>query len=203
MSLDEGPAAIQNGPMGLPKRPHLLGIDDGPFEKKKSTDTPIVGVLMEGCDLVEAVAVTAFPIDGDGVTDFLAAWVEGLRFRPALQGIVLGGITIAGLAVVDLVGLHQRLQLPVLAVNRRRPTDDALLAALDAAGLSERRALVQRTPAPEPVEGELHVTAAGLSPTAAGQLVRASRNKSTLPEPLRLAHLVASAIARGQSRGRP
>ncbi len=76
--------------MPLPSRPHLLGIDDGPFEKRSSRDTPIVGVLMEGRDVVEAVATTAFPIDGDGVTDFLAAWIEGLRFRPSLQGVVLG-----------------------------------------------------------------------------------------------------------------
>ena len=69
--------------MPLPPRPHLLGIDDGPFEKRVSSHTPLVGVPMEGPDLVEAVATTTFPVDGDDVTGFLADWVEGLRFRPA------------------------------------------------------------------------------------------------------------------------
>jgi endonuclease V-like protein UPF0215 family len=189
--------------MPLPSRPHLLGIDDGPFEKRASLDTPIVGVLMEAHDLVEAVAITAFPIDGDGVTDFLAGWIESLRFRPALQGVVLGGITLAGLAVVDVSGLAARLGVPVVTVNRREPRDARLLAALDAAGLGERRALVEATPPPHPVGDRLYAAGAGLTPDETVALVRASRGKSELPEPLRLAHLIAAAIARGQSRGRP
>ena len=68
-------------------RPHLIGIDDGPFDKDADAVTPIVGVVMEGPDLVEGVAVTRFPIDGSGVTDFLAAWIAGLRFLPGLQGV--------------------------------------------------------------------------------------------------------------------
>jgi endonuclease V-like protein UPF0215 family len=189
--------------MPLPPRPHLLGIDDGPFEKRTSRDTPIVGVLMEAHDLVEAVATTVFPIDGDGVTDFLATWIEGLRFRPALQGVVLGGITLAGLAVVDMAGLAARLGVPVVAVNRRQPRDERLLSALDAAGLGERRTLVESAPAAQAVGERLYAAAAGLSPKEAIALVRASRGKSELPEPLRLAHLIAAAIARGESRGRP
>ncbi len=52
--------------------PHLLGIDDGPFVVGRDSDTPLVGVMTEGCAPVESVAVTRFPIDGDGITEFLA-----------------------------------------------------------------------------------------------------------------------------------
>ena len=34
-------------------RPHLLGIDDAPFEKGQHQSVPIVAVMMEGSDLVE------------------------------------------------------------------------------------------------------------------------------------------------------
>ena len=61
-----------------------------------------MGVVMEGADLVEGVAITRFPVDGDAVTEFLGRWVRDLRFHAGLQGIVLGGITIAGLGVVDV-----------------------------------------------------------------------------------------------------
>ena len=108
------------GPMAT-ARPHVLGIDDGPFEKFASRPVPVVGVMMEGPDLVEAVVRTEFPVDGDGATRFLADWVSSLRCRPALQGIFLGGITIAGLGLVDVVELSERLALPVLVVNRRDP----------------------------------------------------------------------------------
>jgi hypothetical protein len=187
----------------LPERPHLLGIDDGPFDKHRDADVALVGVLMEGADLVEAVATTRFPVDGEDVSAFLASWIDGLRFRPALQGVVLGGVTLAGLAVVDLEDLAARLGVPVLAVNRREPRDARLLAALASAGLGERSAVLERLPRPHPLGERLWVTVAGLDPEPARRLVERARNKSELPEALRVAHLVAAALARGESRGRP
>jgi hypothetical protein len=186
----------------LPRRPHLLGIDDGPFQKHQSRSAPVVGVMMEGPDLVEAVAVTEFPVDGEDASAFLADWISGLRFRPALQGVLLGGITIAGLGVVDVAWLAARLALPVVVVNRRRPTDAGLRAALEAAGLAHRYALVEGAPPAFRVERGLYAAAAGIEPAAAAEWVRATRRKAGLPEPLRLAHLVARAVATGQSRGR-
>src|SRR5436853_4028516 len=97
-------------------RPHVLGIDDGPFIVGTSATTPVVAVMTEGADLVEAVAVSEFAIDGADVTAFLAAWIGALRFHPALQAVVLGGITIAGLAIVDLPSLAAAIDLPVIAV---------------------------------------------------------------------------------------
>jgi endonuclease V-like protein UPF0215 family len=183
-------------------RPHLLGIDDGPFDKDADEMTPIVGVVMEGSDLVEGVAMTRFPIDGAEVTDFLVDWIGGLRFRPGLQGIILGGITIAGLAVVDVERLSRALDLPVLVLNRKDPRDHRLGAALQAAGLADRLEAVDRTPPSAPVSNGLFLACAGASPEEAARLLEASRRKGEMPEPLRLAHLIASAAVRGQSRGR-
>lgn len=59
----------------------MLGIDDGPFAVRAGGEATIVGVMMEGPDLVEAVAVTRFPVDGDGATGFLGDWVTGPRWR--------------------------------------------------------------------------------------------------------------------------
>lgn len=188
--------------MGTP-RPHTLGVDDGPFEKAAGGRVPIVAVMMEGRDLVEVVARTEFPVDGDGVTEFLVDWLGGLRCAPSVRAVFLGGITIAGLAVVDVAALSAALEVPVLVVNRRDPTDHRLASALEAAGLGERLRVVERAPAPHPVDGRVHVSAAGIEPGVARDLVRAARLKSDLPEPLRLAHLIAAAIASGESRGRP
>jgi len=182
-------------------RPHLLGIDDGPFDKRTSIITPIVGVMMEGHDLVEAVAVTRFPIDGDAPAEFLAEWVAGLRFASALHGVVLGGITIAGLGIVDVRALAARLEVPVLVVNRREPRDEPLIDALRAAGLEARIPIVLRAPSPVRVDDGLYVSAAGADPVGAADLLLAARHKSQLPEPLRLAHLIAAAIANGESKG--
>src|SRR5262249_56567514 len=118
--------------------PQRLGIDDGAFDKRLDRDVPIVAVMMEAADLVEGVALERFAVDGDDATGFLARWVEAMRFRPALQGIVLGGITIAGLGVVDVEELASASDLPVLVVNRRDPADHRLPHAPPAPGLAQR-----------------------------------------------------------------
>ncbi len=186
-----------------PQRPHVLGVDDGPFDKGVSRTVPLVGVTMEGPDLVEAVSVTEFPIDGEDVTDFLAGWIEQLRVKPALQGIFFGGITIAGLAVIDVHALSNRLDVPVVIVNRRKPGNERLIEALESAGLIHRRAILERTPPAQRVDGRIYAASAGGDHAAAASLVRATLGKSDLPEPLRLAHLIARAIVKGESRGRP
>lgn len=38
-------------------RPHLLGVDDAPFDKGQAAPVPLVGVVMEGPDRMEAVAL--------------------------------------------------------------------------------------------------------------------------------------------------
>lgn len=188
--------------LSRPLRPHVLGIDDGPFEKfVPGAEAPLVGVLMEGSDRVEAVVLTHFPVDGDGVTEFLGAWIDSLRFRPALQAVVFGGITLAGLALLDPEALAQRLAVPVLVVNRKPPRDAGLREALCAAGLEARIAQVERAPTAFPL-GDLHASVSGASREEAAFLLERTRGKSALPEPLRVAHLIARALATGESRGR-
>src|SRR5262249_56498560 len=82
------------------------------------------------------------------------------------------------------------------------PADSELRRALRAAGLTERLALLDRSPAAIEAAPGLFVAGSGLSPAEAVALVRRTLRKSRLPEPLRVAHMVAGALATGQSRGR-
>jgi endonuclease V-like protein UPF0215 family len=190
--------------MFLPSRPHVLGIDDGPFEKyRPEARAPIVGVMMEGHDLVEAIAVTDFPVDGAGITAFLADWIRARRFAPALDGVLFGGITLAGLAVLDPASLARELGAPVVVVNRKGRSDAPLRGALEKAGFADRTALLESAPPSVELPGGTHASIAGGTPELAAALIARTRSKSDLPEPLRLAHLFAHAIVRGESHGRP
>jgi hypothetical protein len=188
--------------MRIPGRPHVLGIDDGPFSKRQTANVPIVGVTMEGADLVEGVAVGAFPVDGADATGFLARFVLGLRAHQGLHGLILGGITIAGLGIVEIAALAGAIERPVLAVGRRSTGRSELARALRAAGLEERLELVRAAPRAFRVDDGLWVSAAGIGREGAVRLLRATTQKAKLPEPLRVAHLVARALVLGQSRGR-
>ncbi len=187
----------------MARRPHTLGVDDGPVGRRRGAPVEILGVMMEGAELIEGVARTRFPKDGDDATGFLAGWIGGLRSRPALHAVFLGGITIAGLGVVDVAELAREIGVPVIAVSRRDRTNHRLAVALRAAGLEERMAIVARTPPSLAVARGVWAASAGADPAQAASLLRATRAKSGLPEPLRVAHLIARAVASGESRGRP
>jgi endonuclease V-like protein UPF0215 family len=180
----------------------VLGVDDAPFEKGQRAAVPIVGVMMEGADLVECVAIGSFAVDGHDATGFLADWIPGLRSFASLQAVILGGITLAGLGIVDVGALATRLGLPVLSVTRRDPIHSQLDDALRAAGFDERLAITGAAlPAFQLREG-LFISHAGIDREGARRIARATLRKSNVPEPLRMAHLVARALVDGESRGR-
>ena len=183
-------------------RPHILGIDDGPFVKGQTEPVPLVAVMMEGADLVEGIAVDSFPVDGDAVTDYLAGWIRKLRFHASLQGVVLGGITMAGLGVVDSAELAARLGTPVFVTTRKPPLDAPLIQALETAGLRDRIPIVERSPRARSLEERLYLACAGIESDEGARLVRATLRKARFPEPLRIAHLIARALVTGESRGR-
>lgn len=62
-------------------------------------------------------------------------------------------------------------------------------------------ALVERAGQMEPASG-VFVQRAGLSLEAAGEVIRRFSTYGNLPEPLRVAHLIAGGVGTGQSRGR-
>ena len=172
---------------------------------------PIIGVAMEGHDLIESVALGEFPVDGDEATEYLATWVAGLRARPMLQGVILGGITIAGLGIIDATALSERLGMAVLIVTRHNPARSELDAALRAAGLLDRLSLLERTPlaygvgdepAPSQRARGLYLAHSGVPRIEAERLLMGTLGKSKLPEPLRVAHLIGQAIVLRESRGR-
>jgi endonuclease V-like protein UPF0215 family len=183
-------------------RPHVLGVDDGPFRKGQRESVPVVGAMMEGADLLESVAVTRFEVDGAGATGFLARWIAELRSHTSTQAVLLGGITIAGLGIVDLDQLAARLGRPVVVVNRKDPNDSRLREALLSAGFCDRIAILERTPPATRLRDGPFIAWAGADFELAEHLVRSTLRKAQLPEPLRVAHMIARALVSGESRGR-
>jgi endonuclease V-like protein UPF0215 family len=163
---------------------------------------PVIAVAMEGHDVTESVALGEFPVDGDGATEYLATWITGLRARPMLQAVILGGITIAGLGIIDVTALAERLGLAVLVVTRHNPARSELADALRAAGLHERLEVLERIPRAYGVGEGLYLAHAGVPRVEAERLLAVTLGKARLPEPLRVAHLIGQAIVLRESRGR-
>jgi hypothetical protein len=181
--------------------PHVLGVDDGPFQKRQDGPVPLVAVMMQCPQLLECIAIGSLPVDADDATEHLIAWISQLRCFPSLHAVILGGISIAGLGVVDVPELAKGLGCPALVVNRKDPSRSRIGDALRSAGLHDRIAILERTPAAIRVRDGLYLSWAGCTRREAEAILHASVAKAHLPEPLRAAHLIARALVTGESRG--
>jgi endonuclease V-like protein UPF0215 family len=163
---------------------------------------PVVGAVFGGLRL-EGVLRGRVRRDGVNATRALVQLTATSKFAPQLQLVLLQGIALAGFNVVDVAELHERLALPVLVVARRAPRLDLIRRALleRVPGGRRKWRLVERLGPMEPAGG-VFVQRAGLSLADAERVVHRLAVSGRIPEPLRTAHLIAGALATGQSRGR-
>jgi endonuclease V-like protein UPF0215 family len=99
--------------------------------------------------------------------------------------------------------LHEQTRLPVLVVARHEPDFARIRRALltRIPGGARKWRLVERAGPMESVGG-VWVQRAGLTPAQAEGLLRRTTLHGHLPEPIRVAHLIAGGVTAGASRGR-
>lgn len=179
----------------------VVGFDDGTFRFKGRGKTVLVGVVMKGALDVVGVLTRWIDVDGRDATERMVEAVKSSRFRD-LRVILLKGITYAGFNVVDVEALYSETGLPVLVVVRKRPDVMAMEKALrkhfpDA---EERIALLRKAPPlKELIPGKLYYQAVGLLEREAEEIIKTTQRSALIPEPLRLAHMIAGAIMTGES----
>ncbi len=184
----------------------VLGLDDAPF-RFGDARVPVVGVVVRAPDYVEAVMTSTVAVDGTDATDVLAAKLASSRHRGGLALVLLDGIALGGFNVVDLDRLHSACRVPVATVTRKRPDLRAMEEALRRRfpDWRARLALVRRHRlwTLETEHRPLYGTGVGIDREDLIAILSRCTVRGAIPEPLRLAHLVAAAIVKGESRGRP
>jgi endonuclease V-like protein UPF0215 family len=93
--------------------------------------------------------------------------------------------------------------MSLVSMMRRAPNLAAIRAALlhKVRGGRRKWALIERLGPMEAVQG-VYVQRAGITLNQAADLIRRLAPHSTLPEPLRTAHLIAGGVTQGESRHR-
>ena len=182
---------------------NIIGFDDAPFTPDYIGPVPVVGAIFTGLKLT-GVVIGAVEKDGADAAQQVARLVAESRFAEHVQLVLLQGIALAGFNVVDVFDLHETLGLPVLVVARKLPDLAAVRQALltQIPGGEQKWTLIEQLGPLEPA-GHVYVQRVGLSLEQARGVVERFAVHSHLPEPLRTAHLIAGAVANGQSRGRP
>ena len=182
-------------------RTNVIGFDDAPFAREHRGDVPLVGIVCSRTR-VDGVLVGKVRRDGANATRAMAEMVRRSQFTTHVRAVLLQGIAVGGFNVVDVHGLHDALRVPVIAIARKIPDWPAMKRALDARvrGAARKWSLIQAAGPMEKVR-DVWIQRVGISLDHAREVLAATTLHGNLPEPLRLAHLVAGAIVTGTSKG--
>ena len=182
----------------------ILGIDDSPFPSHTTDKVMVVGTIFRAGNWLDGVLSTYIYGDGTDATEKIAAMVKNSRNLGQLGVIMLDGITFGGFNLVNIRQIFESTGVPVIVIMRRIPNFERIEKALKRFDDWENRwanvleaGEVYRVDNPEPIYMQIH----GINREDAEDIVRFSTTRSAIPEPLRVAHIIAAGIVTGESRG--
>jgi endonuclease V-like protein UPF0215 family len=184
----------------IKKEIRVLGVDDGAHTPRVKSRVPIVGVVFRGGDWLDGVMSTHVDVDGFDATEAISEMIIASPHFGQLRVIMLSGITFAGFNVVDLAALNEATGLPVIVVLREKPDVDKVRLALEKLPRSvERLKTIAQAGeimmASTKGEKTVYIQTAGILADDAQKIVTLTSTRSSIPEPLRVAHLIASGIS--------
>jgi uncharacterized protein len=179
----------------------VLGIDDGQFVPRSKNPVLVVGVVFRGGYWLDGIMSTYVTNDGLDATQNICNMITTSSHYKQLRVVMLNGITFAGFNVVDIKALHAQTGLPIVVVTTKKPNMTEVQAALKNLPNSEERwnailnagqlySITTRSP-----KQKIYVETAGITNPTTEEVLKLTSTRSKIPEPLRVAHLIASGIS--------
>jgi endonuclease V-like protein UPF0215 family len=184
----------------------VLGIDDSDFVTREKGLVVLIGVVYRGGCWLEGVMQTEIEVDGMDATEKIATMIKASPHYDQLRVIMLDGITFAGFNIVDITELFQKVKLPVIAIVREKPNLEKIRKALENLPDPEKRwAAIEHAGKISRVrtrgaDGTVYMQTAGIFQGDAETIVRNTSLRSNVPEALRVAHIIASGLAKSKER---
>ncbi|MBI2550544.1 DUF99 family protein [Candidatus Woesearchaeota archaeon] len=183
------------------KEARILGIDDSPFDKFRDKKVLVIGTFFRGGSSLDGVMTTTAAVDGSNATARIIRMVKKSKFYTQLRAIMLNGIAVGGFNVIDIRQLHEKTKIPIVVVMRDYPEVEKIKATLERIGMRDKVKLIEKAGTIHKA-GKVHVQLAGCSLEKAKELMKISCTRSHIPEPIRVAHLMAAGIKLGESKGK-
>ena len=184
----------------MKKEIRVIGFDDSPFDKGDK-DLLVVGAIFKGGDAIDGIVSTKVKVDGSDATKKLVDIIKKCRYLPQLQCILLDGIAFGGFNVIDIEELSKSTSLPVIIIIRRKPDIKNIKQVLKNINLSEKIKLIDKA-GPLTKVNNIYVQLIGITKEKAKQILDITCTRSDIPEPIRIAHMIASGIIKGESKGK-
>lgn len=177
----------------------IVGVDDGAFRpsKKAKQHTLLVAVSFDKLRLLD-ITVGTIEVDGRDAGRVLLSLLRPLRF----DVVMLSGITFGGFNVVDIDQVSHILRRPVIAITGQRPSNEAVKKALSEhfPDWRERWKMVRAAGrihsfAPIRDEPRLYFEVRGGTAVFAKNAIASAATISRLPEPVRVARILARGLS--------
>lgn len=183
----------------------ILAVDDAPF-RFQSGSVIVIGVVVRLPNYLEGILRSQCQVDGGDATKVLEEMLMASRFKPQLKAVMIDGMALGGFNIVNVNTLWERTGVPVITVTREPPDLKAMELALRKHFIDwEARMEVLQSKELIPVNTghrPILISVTGISQRDAIELIRKSVVRGAIPEGLRMAHIIASGLARGESKGR-
>ncbi|MFQ6120302.1 MAG: DUF99 family protein [Methanosarcinales archaeon] len=184
----------------------ILGFDDGAFVSKSEASVPVIGVIFRGGKFLDGALKTDVTIDGRDATEKIIKLINLTRHKQQLKVIMFDGVTLGGFNIIDIKKLYQETKLPVIIINRKIPNlkkvknalrnfddfEERWKTILNAGKIKECRIKNKK----------VYYQSIGLNDEETKEIITLSSTRSFIPEPLRVAHIIATAFVKGESGGR-
>ncbi len=180
----------------------VLGVDDGVFTPHVKGLVPVVGVVFRGGYWLDGVMHTKVEVDGFDATEKIASMIINSPHHKQLRVIMLNGITFAGFNVVNIKELNAEIKLPVIVVTREKPNFTEIREALKNLPESEERWKIMKSAgkmfevSTRSENEKVYMQTSGILEEDARKILQLTSTRSSVPEALRVAHLIASGISK-------
>ncbi len=160
----------------------------------------IIGAVFRGGKFIDGLVSATIEKDGTDATDRISESVRASRHYDQLSLIMLNGISFAGFNMADMQMIHEKTGLPVIAVTRRRHDVRKFLAAMKRLGNYDRRRSCVKRAGKIYKHEKLFYQKCGIGTGECKEIFKITCVQSNIPEPLRVAHLIASGLSRRDNR---
>ncbi len=180
----------------------VLAIDDSALINEK---VMIIGTFFRGGGQLDGVLRSELTKDGMDATEIIIQMIKNSKYYAQIRVIMLDGVTYAGFNPVDIKRLYDETDIPVIVFMRACPDFEKIKSALEHLPETEKRwEMLRRAGKVYKIaqENPVFIQFIGIDKESAVEIVRLTSTHSNIPEPLRVAHLIATGVVLGESAGK-
>jgi len=182
-----------------------IGIDDAPFDFSEEK-VMVIGSVVRAPNYLEGILSSKVQVDGNDATEKLSEMISESRFSDQANVLFIDGAAVGGFNLIDFEELSESTKIPSISISRKEPDFEKIELALQHhfERWDKKLEILKKGKIYE-IETEyksIYIQKEGLDIKEARKMIEDFTVRGRLPEPIRISHMVASGVVKGESKGK-